>query len=65
MLGDGIVLVLGLLILDDGFILFDAGSVLVGRRVQLDDSDIVLLDDLGRTGSADIDLLHGWAGRID
>ena len=60
-----VVLVLWLLILDDGLDLFDGGSVLVGRRVQLDDSDIVLLDELGRAGSADIDLWHGWAGRID
>ena len=65
MLGDGIVLVLGLLILDDGLDLFDGGNVLVCRGVQLDDSDIVLLDDLGRTGNSDIDLLHGRAGRID
>ena len=60
-----VVLVLWLLILDDGLDLFDGGSVLVGRRVQLDDSDIVLLDELGRAGSAGIDLWYGWAGRID
>ena len=45
--------------------LLEGGSVLVGRRVELDDGDVILIHYLRRARDADSNLRHGWAGRID
>ena len=65
MFSHGVILVSWLLILDVSLGLLEGGSVLVGRWVELDDGDVILIHYLRRARDADSDLRHGWAGRID
>ena len=64
-LGHGVILVPWLLNLDVGLGLLDGGNVLVGRWVEIDDGDVILIHHLRRARGADCDLRHGRAGRID
>ena len=65
MFGHGVVLVPWLLILDVGLGLLEGGNVLVGRWVELDDGDVVLIHSERRARGADCDLRNGRARRID